>query len=63
MTPIGARHVLREAIPVFDLTRRVRIRFLIGSAIGARILIEVFELRGELADDPRLALGLQAGQP
>ena len=54
--------VLRHPIPVADLPAGVRVGVGLARAAGDRLAIEVLELRGQLADDARLALGGQVGQ-
>ena len=50
-------------VPVVDLPAGVGIGVGLARAGGDRLAIEVLELRRELADDPRLALGRQPRQP
>ena len=63
MPAIGLPHVLGHAVPVVDLPAGVGIGVGLGRAGGDRLAIEVLELRRELADDPRLALGRKRRQP
>ena len=54
---IGVADVDRQTAPVRDLRRRVRLRLVLAGARDPGLAVEVFELRRELADNPRFAFG------
>ena len=60
MSAVGVDEVAGHACPVVDLGSCVRIGDVRTGAAGERLAIEVLELRGDLADDPRLTLGGEA---
>ena len=63
VAPIGEPDVPGHPVPVGDLRAGMGLGIGLGRAARQRVAIEVVELGGELADDPRLALGRQPGQP
>ena len=50
---VGACDIVRQPIPVADLAARERVRLVVAHATRDRVAVEVFELRGEVADDVR----------
>ena len=59
---IGQTDGVRHPLPVLDLPLRVGIGIGVAGAAGARVAVEIFELRRELADDACLALRRQLGK-
>ena len=56
---VGPTQVVRHPVPVGDLGTREQVGFVVGDPACERIAMEVLELRRELADDARLARGLE----
>ena len=62
MAAVGEPDVLRHPFPVVDLPAGVGIGVRLACAGGDGLAVEVLELRRQLANDARLALGREARQ-
>ena len=62
MNGVGAAKIPRQPIPIGDLLPGVGIRVRVAAPVGARLAVEILELHGDFANDPRFALGDQIGQ-
>ncbi len=62
VSPIGSADIACEALPIPNLSLSECIRLFLGQAPGKGVAVDVFELIGQLADNPPLPLRLQLRQ-